>query len=596
MTAVLTPAEVRAMVAALPFSKQLQAAEYAEQSGMLTVAPKPAPAPAVPETTLWEFATQRPWQIDRHGFDWAHHRYLIPLYEAFRLDPVKTDGLTMTLVKGAQIGASVWAMLGLIFLSTKFPASKAGYFLPDQPMSQLFSADRFKPMLQSNPTIGGLLGNEGDGTNNMRLRTVGTSSIFFSYMGGSTSTESLPLLGIYFDEVRRMAMTDIGLAEQRISHSPYPVNIKLSTAGLPNTDIDYYYQRSNQQEWHTRCRCADGIVLADAWPDCIGVRGDEIFYRCPRCDQRITDPQEGGYLRHGSAQAQPGWRIPQTLSHAPLHRPPALWQRYINPKEDRGEFYRSCLGRPYVDPESQMVQEEDLIACENTDLQWQSTGTNCVIGVDCMGGYAWVVVKMLAPNDKHRLLHIECIEGDDPLGARMDQLMRDFDVSCAVVDMLPNWNDGMRLAKRWTPRVFLATYQRHDAMIAWQDRIRPLRQKPNDPDIRLSFRYRVTMNRYKVLEWSLRRFQRRDNEMPHRRGLVQTLPDEHGIRRPMFVCEEFYWVHMQRMVSQKKIKHEETGESEMIMINLGMDPHLVHANAYADVALQRTRGGRVAII
>ena len=61
-----------------------------------------------------------------------------------------------------------------------------------------------------------------------------------------------------------MSMTDISLAEQRISHSEYPVNIKLSTAGYPGTDIDYYYSLTNQQEWHTRCRCPDGIVLADA--------------------------------------------------------------------------------------------------------------------------------------------------------------------------------------------------------------------------------------------------------------------------------------------------------------------------------------------
>ena len=235
----------------------------------------------------------------------------------------------------------------------------------------------------------------------------------------------------------------------------------------------------------------------------------------------------------------------------------------------------------------------DLAACENPDLSWQRTGTKCAIGCDCMGGYAWVVVKCLAPHGKHRLVHLECIEDDDPLGARFDQLMRDFDVSCAVVDMLPNWNDGMRLAKRWVPRVFLATYQSHDAMIAWQDRMQPHKQRMNEQDIRLSFQYRVTLNRYKVLEWSLQRFRRRDNEMPHPRGLVQTLTDAQGLRRPMFVSEEVYYRHVKAMVTKQEITNADTGESRMVMITLGIDPHLAHANAYCDVALQRLHGAAV---
>jgi hypothetical protein len=518
---------------------------------------------------------------------------LLPLYEAFCLTPAQTEGVSITIMKGAQMGASIFALLGLIFLAVKFPGRKLGYFLPDQAMTQIFSVDRFKPLVESNPAISALLGGEGDGTNNMRLRMIGPSSVFFSYMGGATSTESLPLLGMYFDEVRRMTMTDISRAEQRISHSEYPVNVKLSTAGYPGTDIDYYYTRTNQQEWHTRCRCPEGIVLADRWPECVGLQGGEIFYRCPRCDLRITDPQDGYYLAHGPGGAPLGFRIPQTLSHARLHHVSALWQRYTNPKDDRGEFYRSALGRPYVDPEAQLVTDADLQACENPDLRWQQSGTQCALGCDCMGGYAWIVVKQLTPQGKHRLLHLECIEDDEPLGTRFDHLMRAFDVSCAVVDMLPHWNDGMRLAKRWVPRVFLATYQSHDAMIAWQDRSAPQRQRMNDPDIRLSFQYRVTLNRYKVLEWSLQRFRRRENEMPHRRGLVQTLPDAQGQRRPLFVSEEVYYTHLKAMVSKKEITNAATGESKMVMITLGLDPHLAHANAYCDVALQRMSGASV---
>lgn len=195
----------------------------------------------VPETILYDFVTRRRFLIDRQPFDWRAHRYQIPLYEAFTLCPGQDEGLTLTIIKGAQIGASVWAMLGLLFVALKFPGSWAGYFLPDKGMTEVFSGNRFKPLVESNPAIAPLLGATGgrtEGENSKRLRNLGPSSILFSYMEGKTSTESAPLLAIIFDEVRKMTPQQIGLAEERISHSPYPVNIKLSTAGFPEADID----------------------------------------------------------------------------------------------------------------------------------------------------------------------------------------------------------------------------------------------------------------------------------------------------------------------------------------------------------------------
>jgi hypothetical protein len=128
--------------------------------------PVPAKGLAIPETTLAQFVQQRPWQIDRHPFDWDRHRYLLPLYEAFQVTPGANEGLQMVILKGAQTGASVFGMLGLIFLALKLPGSWSAYYLPDQAMTHIFSSNRFKPMVESNPTLAPLLGGErGTGDN-----------------------------------------------------------------------------------------------------------------------------------------------------------------------------------------------------------------------------------------------------------------------------------------------------------------------------------------------------------------------------------------------------------------------------------------------
>jgi phage terminase large subunit GpA len=557
-----------------------------------------APSLPIPETTLAQFVTNRPWQIDRHAFDWERHQYLWPLYEAFRLEPERTEGLSMVLLKGAQLGASVFGMLGLIFTALKFPGSWLGFYLPDQAMAHVFSSVRFKPMVESNQGIAGLLGgDDASGDNSKRLRTLGTSSISFSYMGGKTSTESMPLLGIWMDEVRRMEATDVALVQQRISHSPYPIDIKLSTAGYPESDIAAAFSTTNQQYWHSDCQCVDGVILSEEWPNCIGIQGEDIFYRCPRCGTRIHNPQDGRYIAHAPSKRVQGFHIPQTLSLAPLHSPAALFAQYSNPSYDRGEFVRSALGRPYVDPEAQLVTDEDLQACENTALAWEKEGSRCYAGIDQMGGWLDIVIVAKTKSEKLRLVHIERIQGDDPFDdGRLDSLMRRYDISCCVCDLNPNWNESMRYSKRWAGRVWLVTYSSADRadMFAWRDRIRKKDQQPNEPDVK--FKYIVTLQRYKALDYALGLFRERLVEMPHRRGLVQTIHDDNGIKRPVFMAEELLWPHLKRIVRQKNIVDEEQGTAKMVMVKVGADPHTAFSWTYAVCAAHRSPGGRVSIL
>jgi len=605
----LTHAEIRRRILALPGPLQEEAALYYHRlypPVIRTPRLHRAQGLRVPETTLYDFVTQRHFLVDRQPFDWPKHQYLVPLYQDFVLDPPR-EGLALVLMKGAQIGASVWAMLGLLFTALKFPGTWSGYFLPDQNMTDIFSGARFKPLIDSNASTKALLGNDGDGENRKRLRNLGTSTILFGYLGGVTSTESAPLLSIFLDEVRRMDLAQMGLAEQRISHSAYPINVKLSTAGYPESDIHYYFLRSDQHFFHTRCQCPgdEGIVLSETWPECIGMRGAEIFYRCPRCDMRIVNPQDGRYRAHAPSKPVRGYHIPQTLSLAPLHTPAKLWERFTNPKEDRGEFYRSGLGRPYVDPESQLVTEADLKACVTPDVQWEKNGTHCAMGIDQRS--AWNDVVILAPGrgQKLRLVHVERIESTDPFGndmaargtrGRLDELMHDYDVTCCVSDLNPNYTEAMKFSQRYVPRAFLVTYSSSERadMIAWRDRVRKKDQQPNEEEVK--FKWIVTLQRYKMLDYALGLFRQRQIELPHPRGLTQTIRDDHGILRPVFMGEELFWPHMQRIVRQKHVMDEAQGTYRMEMVKVGADPHLAFSFTYAVAAASRLPGGRVVVL
>jgi hypothetical protein len=407
-------------------------------------------------------------------------------------------------------------------------------------------------------------------------------------MGGKTSTESLPLLAVFFDEVRRMSPVEMNRVAERISHSPYPIMVRLSTAGFPASDIHAHFLTTNQQYWHSNCRCVDGIVLAACWPDCIGIRAGAVFYRCPTCDTVITNPQDGRYIAHAPDKRIVGFHLPQTLSLAPLHAPAKLWAKFLDPHQDRGEFYRSALGLPFVDPEAQLVTPDDLTACEDPEVRWEAEGTNCVCGIDQMGGWNDLVVLKLTRQGKYQLVHMERIAGADPFGdGRLDALMRRYDISCCVCDQNPNFNEARRFASRWPGRVFLVSYSGNDLapMVAWRDREQPRTQLATAPE--MQFRWMVTMQRYKALDFALGLFRTRQVALPHRRGLVATVPDEHGVVRPVFMGEELFWPHLQRLVRQKAVLDAAQGTVKMEMVKVGGDPHFAFAWCYAVVAAAR---------
>ena len=168
--------------------------------------PIPAMVRDLPNS-LYEFVQKVPIQVDKHPLDFERHPYLIPIYKAVNFDKtLHPHSFNFVLMTGAQVGKSVTIMLALIFASAKFWAEKFGYFLPDREMADIFSSDRFAPMVQSNPSLSALnafaqkiKGLKAE--DRKRVRTLGATTIFFSYMGGKTSTEAIPMAGIFFSLV-----------------------------------------------------------------------------------------------------------------------------------------------------------------------------------------------------------------------------------------------------------------------------------------------------------------------------------------------------------------------------------------------------------
>ena len=594
----------------------------------------------------YEFVRRYGLTIEGEPFDLdVKYKHLADMYQD--ANPIKVA------MAAAQTGKSAWVFANLA-RDMAGPAwgKMLGYYFPDAHLPVAFARDRFKPFLRSNPELGQLLGAEqkqrgGKGVNNTLTMTWGECTAFFLTIKGKTATEGLPLKGTYYDEVRRMELGDIERAMERYSAQPNPIDVKVSTAGYPETDIHHWFLKSDQRYFHTACGCADGVVLSLTWPDCVldltratpkllkkvahayshagipylgmderqAVEFMHATYYCPKCGEIITDPRMGWWEPHNPGAFAHGYQMPQCLSWTyPAGR---LWQKFQE-MTDQGEFMKSGLGLPHVDKDKMPVQDEHLWACVDDELPWGEDLThaqrqrrlrNCTMGVDVQAGYLCAVLKCPHPTGRHRTVHVEVVHHESNPWIRLGELMSRYDVRMAIIDYAPEFTAAMQFAKAFKGRVWLQQYSLSDKAprhVAWEeDALGRDRKQKGDT----SFRYWVAMKRTAILHWSCTRWTQRANIVPHPRKLVQRVPVQNdrahltahlraGTMMPWPIGVDPYFDHQKRWVFRDILEDAETdkekrmrlGKSQQVAEWVGQDPHFSHADAWASLALTRITG------
>jgi hypothetical protein len=548
----------------------------------------PAQIEAIKSTSFAVWAATSDLQVDHRPFDFDRHKYLLPMY----LD----DSKEIVLMKAAQMGATIWMLLRLLWFCLYHRAKACLYFPTDEATSKL-SKDRLKPLILSNPQLSKQITD----VDTIGLKQIGKhSSLYLQHMGGEATKDSTPFDMICFDEVRLLSGADIDQARERISHSEFKYVMQVSTAGYPGTDISRAFEGGTRNYFHVSCHCTDGFIPSENWPDCMAVSKKEIYLQCPRCGVRITDPQNGRFISHSPGANYPSSHISQLLS---LYISPAeiwdAWQRTQNIKE----FYNAKLGKPFVDEENQPIKDDDLVACENPDLLWGPTKARHggkiqrAMGVDQMGGNNYVVIAE-RHETKKRIVHFEIIDSNNIIYyvngekvtpfRRLYELMHEWDIDLCIIDAMPNINEATDFARHFRKRAFVAHYiEAQRDMVQWQDRPKDkVTTKRGGPKIK--FKYTCLLSRYLSIDFALSEIANRCVEWSHPRKLVQICRSmKSGLFEPLHIFETHFYAHMKALVRQKTILDEDTGRFKMEWVNLGLDPHSCHAWNMCNIALER---------
>lgn len=160
--------------------------------------------------------------VDNNPVEFNTHRYLLPIYMC--------NDVEIVWRKAAQLGATVYMLLKVIWWLHVHQGRKAGLYFPTKEGVENLSKDRLTPLLESIPSLSATI----DVQDKLGLRRIGKSSFYLFHLGGVASKDSVPLDFVAFDEVRLCKASEIDQALERISHSPYKQKIFMSTAGMPS--------------------------------------------------------------------------------------------------------------------------------------------------------------------------------------------------------------------------------------------------------------------------------------------------------------------------------------------------------------------------
>lgn len=551
-------------------------------------------------------------KIDGKPFSLEDRPALVPLYDAIPSTPEEARRCTIICMKATQIGLTVWEVLATVYMAIKWAPVNIGLFLPDQTTAGFKSEHRFMRIMRSVPSLYRRLVQRTDetgrdrkiGEGNVLTRVLGESLMMFLWTSGKVTTESRPMDIVTLDEVQEMTLDQIDKASARTGDSHIDFRMMLSTANMPDLDIDFWYHQGTQEEWHTLClKCRELSDLSDPagiFPkrsiayntgQITGAPVNDYCWICPVCQAFIADLQIGDFVIKAPQNGpfKRSFLLPRTISPRMTARDAAEGWSRAKTGDQKKSFYNRVLARPYIDAEQLPVTMAHCMAAVEAGrlagVTWKKSAKFTFCGIDQMGSFNAVIIKERLPDGRQAVIHVEAVFNDDPF-ERCGELMAIYGIQCCVVEQLPNVNDARRFANKFKGRVFLAGYHDlKDDFLKWGDDLSTSdRHTAEDERTRRT----VTLNQYKCMQVALHRVRDAHCLFPNPDELIQDVL-EAGEPLRMPILRDWVFLHFTKTALVVEQKEDERKPRARVL-KIGIDPHFSFANMLCDVAWARSYG------
>jgi hypothetical protein len=564
-------------------------------------------------------------KVDRKPWSLKDRPALIPLYEAIPTTREEAQDWALVVQKATQLGLTVWEVLADLYMAKKWGPVNIGMFLPDQATAGFKSEHRFMPILRSSPPLYRELTHRTDvggdtikiGEGNVLTRQFAESLLMFLWTSGRVSTESRPMDVVSLDEVQEMSLAQIDKVMARVGDSTIRFKLLLSTANMPELDINHWYLLGSQEVWHTVCEaCGEYSDLSDPagiFPDksiayntgqvpvppgCDEMPpADDYVWTCPHCSTWIRDAQQGRYISQspGNQSKIRSFMLPRTIS--PRITPRAMYEQWARSKtgDQKKSFYNRVLARPYIDANQLPVTLPMCLAAAaegvRRGLVWETSGRGYYMGIDQMGGFNAVIIKKRLPDGRQAVVHVEAVFNDNPF-ERCAEMMDQYGIEVCVVEQLPNINDARRFVNRFPRRAFMVhRYADTGDMLVWGDVITKSDKKTSEED---RSRFQVTVHQYAAMQTALYRIRDVGCLFPDPNLLEQDVIED-GITKRIPICRDWVFDHFTKTALVVETDPD-TRKMRSKVLKVGLDPHFSFANMLCDVAWSRSHGTGIMIL
>jgi hypothetical protein len=372
--------------------------------------------------------------LNGERFDISNHRFLIEPLNSYERNRVHKFS--------AQTSKTLEEIITVLHqLIYGYLPQGAMYVFPTTKTVRRFSQARFSPLIKDNPEISKYIPD----TDNIELKRVGKANLYFA--GGkvgqvieglkksSTQLKSEPVDKLIFDERDEIEDEMIDLAESRLYHSKLKHKATIGTPTIPDFGIDAAYQESDQRVWMIKCQhCNTDTCLEMEFPQCIHVISKKKAIRaCIKCGKEIF-PRNGRWVAQYPERSEDcvgRWISQLNLSDEYVNVKDVLDAYNDPPHGNLAEVMNSMLGIAYIKAENRL-RPIDLQAIMTHDPMRTAHPGPTAMGVDVGKGLHVVILDKPMEKSIRLVKAIRLTSFED-----LHDLARDFNVRCAVIDMLP---------------------------------------------------------------------------------------------------------------------------------------------------------------
>lgn len=291
----------------------------------------------------------------------------------------------------------------------------------------------------------------------MKLKDIGDGNIAFVGSNSEAGFTEYPADEVIIDELDRCDQANIKMAKERLSHSKYRWQIKVSNPTYEGLGIDAEYTNTDCKHWHIKADCGHWIKIN--WFEHIVRKLDDgrylirdtkwrwnnnrdIYPICDQCGKVFNRKNPGEWIGEKNS-VKSGYQISKLFSGTTtIVEMLSSFRDSLKDDEEKQRFYNADLGVAYT-AEGAKISTLMIQKCIDSYQPGPEEGI-IIAGID-IGTFYNYVIKRILPDGRLKTLYIgKCRETKELIAK-----LQEYNITLGVIDGAYDTREAKRIAAKF---------------------------------------------------------------------------------------------------------------------------------------------------